>query len=327
MRPVPHLSPGSAPAQRAPPRTVPRTCRGCPPWSWSSPCRRPGMPQCHRDAARDRRQSPIRDRAAGLTAGGGIKAGGGITAGGRRHGRWWAHGSGPASRQPAGITTPSGAGSRFSGSWRMPGGSAPVDTVVMPGHQRDGAGPDARGRGAGGPVELVGDLDRPGAWMLLVDGVPQSHVDLDDPLHLELEYMRRLGHLIDLAAPAGEPLRVLHLGGGGLTLARYVAATRPGSHQLAVEAEPEVARLVRRRLPLARPGGRWPATGKITVRVADARAALEQVPAGSFDVVVADVFAGGRTPAHLTSVEFTRAAARALAAPGIYAANIADGPP
>jgi len=197
-----------------------------------------------------------------------------------------------------------------------------VDTVVMPGHQRDATGPDAGGTGTGGPVEIVGDLDRPGAWMLLAGGVPQSHVDLDDPLHLELEYMRRLGHLIDLAAPAGEPLRVLHLGGGGLTLARYVAATRPGSPQLAVEAEAEVARLVRRRLPLDQPG-----PGRITVRVADARAVLEQVPAGSFDVVVVDVFAGARTPAHLTSVEFTRAAARVLAPPGIYAANIGDGPP
>jgi spermidine synthase len=176
-------------------------------------------------------------------------------------------------------------------------------------------------------VELVGDLDRPGAWMLLAGGVPQSHVDLDDPLHLELEYMRRLGHLIDLAAPAGEPLRVLHLGGGGLTLARYVAVTRPGSHQLAVEAEPEVAGLVRRRLPLPPPGGPRPGTGKITVRVADARSALERVPAGSFDVVAADVFAGGQTPAHLTSLEFTLAAARALAPPGIYAVNVADGPP
>ena len=139
--------------------------------------------------------------------------------------------------------------------------------------------------------------------------------------------MRRLGHLIDLAAPAGEPLRVLHLGGGGLTLARYVATTRPGSHQLAVEADAAVARLVRRRLPLAPPGGKRPGTGRITVRVADARAALEQVPAGSFDVVVADVFAGAQTPAHLTSAEFTRAAARALGQPGIYAANIGDGPP
>src|SRR5947207_249797 len=44
-------------------------------------------------------------RPAGLTAGGGIRAGG------RRHGRWWAHGSGPASGQVAGTTAPSGAGS------------------------------------------------------------------------------------------------------------------------------------------------------------------------------------------------------------------------
>jgi spermidine synthase len=181
-------------------------------------------------------------------------------------------------------------------------------------------------------VELLGDADRPGAWMLLVGGVPQSHVDLDDPRHLELEYMRRLGHLIDLAAPAGTPLRVLHLGGGGLTLARYVAATRPGSSQLAVESAAEVAELVRRRLPLTQPGRprarrAQAGTGRIAVRVADARAALGQIPAGSFDALVVDVFAAGRTPAHLTSVEFTAAAARALAPAGIYAANVGDGPP
>src|SRR5262252_2672382 len=137
--------------------------------------------------------------------------------------------------------------------------------LFMPGQQRGASEPDHGPPGAAGLVELLGDLDRPDAWMLLAGGVPQSHVDLEDPLHLELEYMRRLGHLIDLAAPAGEPLRMLHLGGGGLTLARYVAATRPGSHQLAVEAAPEVARLVRRRLPLPPPGGPGPGTGKIIV--------------------------------------------------------------
>ncbi len=160
-------------------------------------------------------------------------------------------------------------------------------------------------------------------------GIPQSHVDLDDPQYLEFEYMRRLGHLVDLAAPAGEPLRVLHLGGGGLTLARYVAATRPGSSQLAVESDPALVDLVRRRLPLRQrrrlAGGNQ--AGRVRVRVADARVVLEQVPAGSFDVVIADVFAGGRTPAHLTSAEFTAAAVRALTSPGIYAVNVGDGPP
>jgi spermidine synthase len=65
----------------------------------------------------------------------------------------------------------------------------------------------------------------------------------------------------------------------------------------------------------------------VRIRVADARAVLEEVPAGSFDVVVADLFDGGRTPAHLTSAEFAAAAARALGPSGIYAANIGDGPP
>jgi spermidine synthase len=174
-------------------------------------------------------------------------------------------------------------------------------------------------------IELLGDADRPGAWMLLVDGISQSHVDLDDPRYLDLEYTRWVGHLIDLAAPAGVPLRVLHLGGGGLTLARYAAATRPGSSQVAVEADAEVAELVRRRLPLGRAGR--PDTGQISVRIADARAAAEELPAGSFDVLVCDVFAGAQTPGHVTSAEFTATAARVLAPAGIYAVNVGDGPP
>jgi spermidine synthase len=197
-------------------------------------------------------------------------------------------------------------------------------------HRQHGSSePVARQDVDSGVAELVGDPDRPRAWTLLVDGTPQSHVDLDDPQYLEFEYMRRLGHLIDLAAPAGQPLRVLHLGAGGLTLARYVAATRPGSSQLAVESDAALAELVRRRLPLGQPGRRANASraGRVRIRIGDARAVLEQVPAGSFDVVVADLFAGARTPAHLTSAEFAAAAARALSPPGIYAANVGDGPP
>ena len=180
-----------------------------------------------------------------------------------------------------------------------------------------------------GAVELVADPDRPRAWTLLVDGAPQSHVDLADPRHLEFEYMRRLGHLVDLAKPPGEPLRVLHLGGGGLTLARYVAATRPGSDQLAVEADAALLELVRRRLPLGQRGRRSGGgrAGRVRVRVADARAVLEQVPAGSYDVVIADLFTGARTPAHLTSAEFAAAVARALGPSGIYGSNVGDGPP
>jgi spermidine synthase len=184
---------------------------------------------------------------------------------------------------------------------------------------------------ASGVAELVADADRPRAWTLRVDGIPQSHVDLDDPQYLEFEYMRRLGHLADLAAPSGEPLRVLHLGGGGLTLARYVAATRPGSQQLAVESDAALVDLVRRLLPLDQPGRRAgagrPGAARIRVRVGDARAVLEEVRAASFDLVIADLFAGARTPAHVTTVEFATAAAAALTPAGVFAANLGDGPP
>jgi spermidine synthase len=174
-----------------------------------------------------------------------------------------------------------------------------------------------------GVAELIRDPERARAWTLLVNGTPQSHVDLDDPEYLDFEYMRRLGHVADLVAAPGRPLRVLHLGAGGLTLARYIAATRPGSRQVAADVDAALMDMVRNRLPYrARPSQ---ARGWLRVRVADARRVLEKAPPASFDLVIADVFTAGQTPAHLTSTEFAAAAARALGAGGLFAANIADG--
>jgi len=209
--------------------------------------------------------------------------------------------------------------------------------MIVMADRRGGRGePAVRRLGDPDAVELLADPYRPRAWTLLVGSTPQSYVDLDDPRYLDFEYMQRLGHLLDLAAPEGAPLRVLHLGGGALSMARYVAATRPGSRQLAVDADAAVVDLVRERLPLRQPsrrtasrtsGGPAGRAGRVTVRVGDARAVLEQLPAGSFDVVIADLFAGARTPAHLTSVEFAAAARAVLTATGLFAVNIGDGPP
>ena len=44
-----------------------------------------------------------------------------------------------------------------------------------------------------GAAELLRDADRASGWILLVDGTPQSYVDLDDPQYLDFEYVRRLG--------------------------------------------------------------------------------------------------------------------------------------
>ncbi|NEA12933.1 spermidine synthase-like protein [Streptomyces sp. SID10692] len=171
-----------------------------------------------------------------------------------------------------------------------------------------------------GTARLLPDVDRDRAWLLTVDDAPQSYVDLDDPHHLEFEYVRRLAHVVDGAGEPGAPLDVLHLGGGALTLPRYVAATRPGSRQDVVDADRELLRLVGERLPL-------PAGSGIALHAADARERLEAAAPASVDLLVADVFGGSRVPAHLTSVEYARAAGRALREDGVYAANLADSAP
>ncbi|MHC3819352.1 fused MFS/spermidine synthase [Streptomyces sp. NBC_00341] len=172
----------------------------------------------------------------------------------------------------------------------------------------------------GGLAELVPDRERRRAWTLTIDGAPQSHVDLEDPAYLSFEYQRRIGHIADLAAPAGQPLHVVHLGGGAFTLARYVAATRPRSTQQIVEVDAALVQLVRRELPLD-------PQARIRVRATDARAGLGKIQDDWADLVIADVFSGARTPAHLTSTEFLAEVRRVLKPGGTYVANLADGPP
>lgn len=162
----------------------------------------------------------------------------------------------------------------------------------------------------------------PGSWTLVVDGTPQSHVDLDDPGRLFFEYVQRIGHVIDEWGDPGQPMTALHLGAGALTLPRYIESTRPGSRQQVVELEEELVAFVREHLPL-------PRRASIRVRYGDARATLARLPAalhGAVDMIVVDVFSGARIPAHVTSLEFYEEVRRFLAPGGIVAVNVADGP-
>jgi spermidine synthase len=163
----------------------------------------------------------------------------------------------------------------------------------------------------------------PGSFQLVVDGTPQSHVNIDDPTQLFFEYVARMGHVIDLIGDPGEPITAVHLGAGALTLPRYIAATRPGSRQQVVELESDLVDLVRENLPL-------PRSAQIRVRHGDAREVVGKFPPGlrgSVDLLIIDIFSGARTPAHVTSLEFYRSAVSLLAPDGIVLVNIADGPP
>ncbi len=171
---------------------------------------------------------------------------------------------------------------------------------------------------AGGEATLVPDPDLPDGWVLLIDGTQQSHVDLAEPSRLAFEYMRRIGHVLDLLPPG--PLRAVHLGGGAMTLARYVGATRPRSRNLVVEVDGPLVDLVRSHLP-------WPAQFRIRVRVGEARAALASLPDASADVVILDAFAAARTPGPLTTVQAFEQVHRVLAPTGTVIGNIADTAP
>lgn len=170
-------------------------------------------------------------------------------------------------------------------------------------------------------AEFEEDRFVPGAVQLVIDGTPQSHVNLRDPSDLFFEYMRRIGHVIDLSRPPGRPISALHLGGGAFTLPRYVEATRPGSRQQVVELEGALVDLVREAAPL-------PKRASIRVRRGDARDTLAKLPAGmqsAMDLVVVDIFAGDRTPAHVSSIEFFELLRPLLAPDAVIVVNATDG--
>jgi len=171
---------------------------------------------------------------------------------------------------------------------------------------------------AGAHAEIAPDQFTDGGWVLSLDGAEQSHVNLAHPEEIFYEYLRRVGNVVDVVAPVGTPITAVHLGAGALTLARYIAGTRPGSVQVAVELEPELPGFVLEALPL-------PAGADVRVVVDDARAALPHVAApGTVDVVVLDVFTGVAAPAHLTEASFYEEAAQLLSPGGVMVVNVGD---
>ena len=167
---------------------------------------------------------------------------------------------------------------------------------------------------------MITPWEQEGSFLLTVDGVDQSHVDLLDPTRLVFDYVRTIGHVLDGLAPAGKPLRTLHVGGGLMTLARYLHATRPGSGQVVLEPDAVLVDLLRERTPLPRRSG-------IKVRTKDGRTGVAELPDGGFDVVILDAFAGGATPVDLTTVEAMAEMRRVLVSGGALVMNLIGSTP
>jgi hypothetical protein len=195
---------------------------------------------------------------------------------------------------------------------------------------RPGATPAGNHNTVAGPVagryatdtgfcELVEDKFNPNGWVLNVNGVPSSHIDVVDPLRLDFEYMRWIAALTESRWPRQDGLRALHLGGGACSLPRYLAAAYPRARQVVVELDGSLAALVRLWFDL-------PRAPLLRIRVGEARAVVESLSGQSRDLVIRDVFAGSVTPRSLTTLEFTRHVRRVLGPDGLYVLNCGDSP-
>lgn len=158
-------------------------------------------------------------------------------------------------------------------------------------------------------------------YILEIGGAEQSHVDLASPDTIFYEYLRRIGNVMDVFAPAGEPVTAAHLGAGALTLARYLQATRPGSPQIAVDIERELPSFVVQQLPL-------PAGTQCQILIEDARAAVPQLPVRlgveKLDAIIVDIFTGWGAPEHLVKPGFYAEMKSVLADDGVICVNVGD---
>jgi spermidine synthase len=169
-------------------------------------------------------------------------------------------------------------------------------------------------------ARVVADPARDTGRVLMLDSLRHSYVDLDDPTHLEFEYVRAIAAVTDVVAPAGDPVSALHIGGGGLTLPRYLAAVRPGTDSLVLEVDPGVVAIDREQLGLE-------TSDRLRVRVVDGRVGLADEAAGERNMVVGDAFGGLAVPWQLTTWEAVELIDAALADDGVYAVNLIDHPP
>ncbi len=171
-------------------------------------------------------------------------------------------------------------------------------------------------------VRIVADAPddpdgRSGGRSLWIDRLRHAHVDLDDPLFLDIRYMRLFADAVE-AHPAGEPLRVLHVGGGGFVLPRYINEVRPGSENIVLELDDDLVRIAEESLGLS-------PDDNLDIRTGDARLHLEDLESGSFDLIVGDAYGGSSVPWHLTTSEVMAEFDRLLGSNGLYIMNVIDG--
>jgi len=153
--------------------------------------------------------------------------------------------------------------------------------------------------------------------ILQLDTLEHSYVDIADPTYLGHSYANTVAAVLSVMTPVADPIDVVHVGGGGFTMPRYLAATRPGTRSMVLELDRAVVELSEDELGLVLDDDLRTLTG-------DARTNARVIPDDSADLVIGDAFGGRSVPWHLTTVEFVRDLDRILRPDGLYVLNLID---
>jgi MFS family permease len=153
---------------------------------------------------------------------------------------------------------------------------------------------------------------------LVLDGEYNSYVDLADPTDLgSFRYTRWIAESIAPIGAPRSPLDAVFVGGGGFTLPRWLAATRPGSRSNVLEVDGGLVDFDRRHLGLR-------TSPALRATVGDARVSMRRERSHSADIVVGDAFSDLNVPFQLMTVEWLREVRRVLKSNGIYFLNMID---
>jgi spermidine synthase len=161
--------------------------------------------------------------------------------------------------------------------------------------------------------------DEPGnVKVLALDRLVHSYVIPNNPLYLQYDYLKIFTEIIGYGTGDNDAPRLLHLGGGGYSLPRYMETVYPRSVNEVVEIDPAVTKTAHEMLGL-------PIGTTIKTHNKDARLFLmQQQTQDNYDFIIGDVFNDFSTPYHLTTVEFDGLIRAQMKQDGIYMVNIID---
>ncbi|HJE51577.1 MAG TPA: fused MFS/spermidine synthase [Tessaracoccus flavescens] len=170
---------------------------------------------------------------------------------------------------------------------------------------------------------LEPDSQVKGAFWVRFGLTQQSWVDPARPDFLAFEYVQHVAMVLDhtvLDAPAERRLRLVHIGGAGMSIPRWVEWRRPATAQVVCEPDVALTNEVRRKIPL-------PPRSGIKVRDVDGRAGLAAMSTEWADVIIVDAFDGAQVPGDLVTRECLDDIRRVLREEAVVIFNVTDRAP